>query len=209
MQRNGNRLKQGIIIGAIGLLSLGPIVGCGQVNSGSTNATAAANAQTSQTPDEPGRIYLAERQLSFIPPDGFVPLSGEDIRAEYPGDAPPNYVFTNRDRTARIAISFTPQPVSVNQLLELQKAMTKQMEKTMPGIKWIQRDQIAINGGSWVKMEAITKKQKDNLHNDMYFTSFQDRLLGISFSAKPEGYGALKQNFTTSRNSIQIAPESM
>jgi hypothetical protein len=209
MQRVGKYFRSGMRIAAIGLLTVSTLAGCGKVSPGSTNAQAKTNTQASQPPDEPGRVYLAERQLSFIPPEGFTPLSAEDIRAEYPSEAPPNYVFTNADRTARIAISFTQQPVSVNQLLELQKAMTKQMEKTMPGLKWVQRDQIAINGGSWVKLEAITKKQKDNLHNDMYFTSFQDRLLGISFSAKPEGFSQLQSNFTASRNSVQIAPESM
>jgi hypothetical protein len=155
--------------------------------------------------DEPGRVYLADRQMSLIPPEGFVALSAEDIRAQYPTANPPNYVFSNDDRTASIAITFTPQPLNLKQLPELQQLMGKHMEKTVPGIKWIQRDFMAINGGSWVKLEATAKKQQENLHSDMYFTSFNDRMLGINFSASTEKYPTIKAAFTQSRDSIQIA----
>ncbi len=79
------------------------------------------------------------------------------------------------------------------------------MEKTVPGIKWVQRDFMAINGGSWVKLEAIAKKQKHNLHSDMYFTALNDRMLGINFSASAAQYPTIKDSFSQSRDSIQIA----
>jgi hypothetical protein len=155
--------------------------------------------------DEPGRVYLADRQMSIVPPEGFVALTAEDIRAQYPSNNPPNYVFSNGDRTASIAITFTPQPLTLKQLPELQQLMSKHMEKTVPGIKWVQRDFMAINGGSWVKLEATAKKQQENLHSDMYFTSFNDRMLGINFSASTKKYPKIKAAFTQSRDSIQIA----
>jgi hypothetical protein len=155
--------------------------------------------------DEPGRVYLADRQMSLVPPEGFVALSAEDIRAEYPTPNPPNYVFSNGDRSASIAITFAPQALNLKQLPELQQLMSKHMEKTVPGIKWVQRDFMAINGGSWVKLEAIAKKKQENLHSDMYFTAFNDRMLGINFSASTEKYPTIKAAFTQSRDSIQIA----
>jgi hypothetical protein len=193
-------------LSAIGLtILLTSTTACNGTKS-ANNAAAVPSPSASVAPfDEPGRVYLADRQMSLIPPEGFVALSAEDIRAQYPTANPPNYVFSNDDRTASIAITFTPQPLNLKQLPELQQLMGKHMEKTVPGIKWIQRDFMAINGGSWVKLEATAKKQQENLHSDMYFTSFNDRMLGINFSASTEKYPTIKAAFTQSRDSIQIA----
>jgi hypothetical protein len=189
-------------LSAIGLLLL--LTACNNTPSPKPVGVPSPSASTAAF-DEPGRVYLADRQMSLVPPAGFVALSAEDIRAEYPSNNPPNYVFSNRDRTASIAITFTPQALTLKQLPELQQLMSKHMEKTVPGIKWVQRDFMAINGGSWVKLEAIAKKKQENLHSDMYFTAFNDRMLGINFSASTEKYPTIKAAFTQSRDSIQIA----
>ncbi|NJN49027.1 MAG: hypothetical protein HC805_03590 [Alkalinema sp. RL_2_19] len=87
--------------------------------------------------------------------------------------------------------------------------MGKHMEKTVPGIKWVKQDLMAINGGSWVKLEATSKKGQENLHSDMYFTAFQDRMIGVNFSANVDRYAAVKSAFEQSRDSIEIAPEAI
>jgi hypothetical protein len=191
---------------ALGItLLLSTTIGCSN-GGGNVSAKQNATAPTAPAPiDEPGRVYLADRQLSLVPPEGFVALSAAEIQRQYPSSNPPNYVFSNADHSASIAISFTPQALNLKQLPELQQLMTKHMEKTVPGIKWVQRDFMAINGGSWVKLEATAKKQQDNLHSDMYFTSFNDRMLGINFSADVGQYAAVKEVFTKSRDSIQVA----
>jgi hypothetical protein len=191
-------------LSAIGIaLLLTQIAAC---NNAKTPTAAAPTPSASVAAfDEPGRVYLADRQLSIVPPEGFVALSADEIKQQYPTPNPPNYVFANSDHTASIAITFTPQALNLKQLPELQQLMSKHMEKTVPGIKWVQRDFMAINGGSWVKLEAIAQKQKDNLHSDMYFTALNDRMLGINFSASAEQYPTIKASFSKSRDSIQIA----
>ncbi len=166
----------------------------------------AINAFTA-TIDEPGRIYLANRRLSFLPPDGFVPMPAAEITKKYPTDNPPLQVFTNGDRTASIAITFTQQPLTLSQLPELQGLMSKHLEKTVPGLKWIRKDLLAINGGSWLNMEGISQDKAGKLHSDMYFTSFQERMIGVNFSAEAGSFAALKKSFQKSRDSIQVMPE--
>ena len=157
-----------------------------------------------QAPKEIGRVYLMNRQISLMPPAGFTAMPAAEIKRQYPTSNPPSYVFTNADRSASIAITLTRQPLTLQQLPELKKLMSKHMEKTLPALQWVQQDFIAINGGSWVKLEATSKKQQANLHSDMYFTAFQDRMLGINFSSTTEQYNTLKQDFAKSRNSIQV-----
>jgi hypothetical protein len=184
-------------------------IGCSNLNNNKTISAQNPGATNTTSIDEAGRVYLADRQLSFVPPEGFVAMTADEIKQQYPTNNPPNYVFTNADRTASIAISFTPQALSLKQLPELQKLMSQHMEKTVPGIKWVQRDSMAINGGSWVKLEAKAKKQQANLHSDMYFTAFNDRMLGINFSANVDQYSTVKDRFTKSRDSIQMAPAAL
>jgi hypothetical protein len=162
--------------------------------------------QTAAKPiaNEPGRIYLANQQLSILPPDGFTPMPAEEVAKKYPGSSAPLQVLTNGDRTAVITITLTQQPMSLSQLPELKPLMSKRLEKTVPGLKWIAKDLIAINGGSWMKMEAISKNKKEHLHNDMYFTALNDRMLGINFSAQADQFPKLKVAFTKSRDSIQV-----
>jgi hypothetical protein len=154
--------------------------------------------------DEPGRVYLADRNFSFIPPADFVPMPPVEVAKKYPGSNAPVQVFTNGDRTATIAITFTSQPLTLAQLPELQGLMSKHLEKTVPGLKWIRKELLAINGGSWLNMEAISQEKQSRLHSDMYFTSFQDRMIGVNFSAEADSFAAIKKSaFLKSRDSIQ------
>ncbi|MBE9030300.1 hypothetical protein IQ266_11210 [filamentous cyanobacterium LEGE 11480] len=198
----------------IGMMLSISLLGCSANSANTVNASNPADqtalpAAIVQAPAEIGRVYIANRQISLMPPAGFVSMPAAEIQQQYPTSSPPNYVFTNADRSASIAISFTQQPLTLKQLPELQKLMSQHMEKTLPGIKWVQRDFMAINGGSWVKLEAISTKKDAKLHSDMYFTTFQNRMLGVNFSATVDQYAAMKAAFAKSRDSIQIATGSL
>ncbi len=95
---------------------LNPIVACNNANP--PTAAVPTPSATVAPFDEPGRVYLADRQLSIVPPEGFVALSAAEITQQYPTSNPPNYVFANADHTASIAITFTPQALSLKQLPE-------------------------------------------------------------------------------------------
>jgi hypothetical protein len=191
--------------------------GCRSTNQSDVRAgqnTAAAGSSIAaraiaQSPAVIGRVYLANRKFSFMPPSGFIPMSTAEIKQRYPTANPPNYVFTNPDRSASIAISLTEQPLRRKQLPELPDLMRQYLEKTIPGIKWVQHDFIAINAASWVNLEAQSQNKQENLHSDMYLTAFDHRMLGINFSTDTQQYAAIKPAFTKSRDSIQIAPAAL
>lgn len=203
--------KPGIGIRMIGLSCLLGLLGCSSTatSRNDQNQQFEPTAVITQTPQGIGRVYMLERQLSLMPPAGFQAMPAAAIKQQYPTSNPPNYVFINDDRTASIAITLTRQPLTLRQLPELKQLMGKHMEKTVPGIQWVQQDFIAINGGSWVNLEGISKKQQEKLHSYMYFTALQGRMLGINFSAPTAQYTQLKQVFEQSRNSIQVAPDAI
>jgi hypothetical protein len=186
------------------------LTGCPSKPPTASTQPAADKAAPTITPaaiDEPGRVYLANRRLSLMPPDGFVPMPPEEVAKKYPTDNAPLQVFTNGDRTASIAVTFTEQPLTLSQLPELQGLMSKHLDKTVPGLKWIRKDLLAINGGSWLNMEGISQDKAGKLHSDMYFTSFQDRMIGVNFSAEAKSFPNLKKSFQKSRDSIQVIAE--
>jgi hypothetical protein len=186
------------------LLIMG-LTACSAPTASTTKLPDPANSPVIAPPvDEPGRVYLANRNFSFMPPPDFVPMPPVEVAKKYPGSNAPVQVFTNGDRTATIAITFTSQPLTLAQLPELQGLMSKHLEKTVPGLKWIRKELLAINGGSWLNMEAISQEKQSRLHSDMYFTSFQDRMIGVNFSAEADSFAAIKKSaFLKSRDSIQ------
>ncbi len=206
---------QRLWIKLLGIALLYSTIGCRPINqsniSGENQTTTnnLSHSATATPPETIGRVYLANRQLSFMPPNGFVAMSAAEIKQTYPTDNPPDYVFINQERHASIAITLTGQPLTLKQLPELPDLMSKHMEKTLPGIKWVAQDFMAINGVSWVKLEATSQKQQESLHSDMYFTAFDNRMLGINFSAAANQYKTIQSAFEKSRNSIQIAPEAL
>jgi hypothetical protein len=196
----------GRLVAMTGLVVMvGIVTACSQPQASSPKQAVAAKPAV--LPDEPGRVYLADRQFSMMPPSGFVPMPAEEVAKKYPAGNEPLQVFTNGDRTASIAVTFTQQPLALNQLPELQGLMSKHLEKTVPGLKWIRKDLLAINGGSWLNMEGVAQEQGEKLHSDMYFTSFQNRMIGVNFSADAKDFQNLRQLFNQSRDSIQVLAE--
>jgi hypothetical protein len=203
MQAYSSIVRFGAVTGLV--VTFGAVTACSSPQTSVSKQSVAA--KPAALPDEPGRVYLADRQFSMMPPAGFVPMPAEEVAKKYPVGNEPLQVFTNGDRTASIAVTFTQQPLALNQLPELQSLMSKHLEKTVPGLKWIRKDLLAINGGSWLNMEGISQDKSMKLHSDMYFTSFQNRMIGVNFSADAQNFQNLRKPFHQSRDSIQVLAE--
>lgn len=151
------------------------------------------------------RVYLAEKQVSFVPPAGFTPMTAEEIALKFPsGSNQPQYVYANERRSVSIAITFSPAEISPEQLPELKKFLPKFLEQVRPGIKWITQDFTVINKIRWLQLEFISRAIDTNIHNDAYFTSFNGKMLGFNFNSTVEQYDAVSDQLSKSRNSITI-----
>ncbi len=180
---------------------------CGQTTEPAPQkASPKAEAAATPTPqDDPNRIYILDRKISFIPPAGFQQMTDGEMDKKYPDrDNAPQLAYRSADGKATVALRITDQPLDITKLPELKGILSKHMEQTVPGLKWIRKDMIAINGGSWLKMEATSQDKEQKLYNDMYFTAFQGRMLGMNFNAKADQYPKLKASLEACRDSVQI-----
>jgi hypothetical protein len=184
---------------------------CGQTTESAPQKAAQEAPQKAEpvTPptsqDDPNRIYILDRKISFIPPTGFQQMTGAEMDKKYPDpNNAPQLAYRSADGEATVALRITDQPLDITKLPELKGILSKHMEQTVPGLKWIRKDMIAINGGSWLKMEATSQDKEQKLYNDMYFTAFQGRMLGMNFNAKADRYPKLKVSLEACRDSVQI-----
>jgi len=167
-------------------------------------ATTLLKPQVAQ-PETARRVYLADKRVSFVPPPGFTPMTAEEIALKFPDyDRLPKYVYGNERRTVTVAITFSPANISPGQLPELKNFMVKFLTPVIPNIKWITQDFAVINNVRWVQLEFISQAIDTKIHNQIYLTSFQGRMLGFNFNSTVEKYDALKAELRKSRDSILV-----
>lgn len=157
-------------------------------------------------PDATGRIYFRDRQISFIPPTGFTAMSQAEIIRKYPGVRPPQYAYGNPRRTVSVAITIADADIQPEELPAFKRFMENFMEKSVPGLKWHDRDLLTLNGLTWIRLDFTSKAIDTNIRNDMYLTSWQGKMLGFNFNTTIELATAVRDELVKSRNSIRIQP---
>lgn len=149
-------------------------------------------------------VSLANGRLTFEVPTGLQAMTREQIALKFPKSSPPQYVYANAKGGISIAVTFSQSAVAVGQLGELKSAMEQMLPRMTPGLQWITRETVSINGQPWVHLEMTSSAVDTDIHNHMYLTSFGGRMLGINMNATSREYESVRAAFTRSRNSIRI-----
>jgi hypothetical protein len=149
-------------------------------------------------------VSLANGRVSFEPPTEFRAMTEEMIRFKFPRGNPPTYVYANEKLNVSVAITFSPQPLSPSQLPELKAGMEQTLPRMVPGLKWLAREIVEINGTRWVHFELTSHAIDTDIHNHMYMTSFDGKLLGFNFNSTIAQYEKYKDALVRSRNSIRV-----
>ncbi|NJM58926.1 MAG: hypothetical protein HC857_18075 [Synechococcales cyanobacterium RU_4_20] len=152
------------------------------------------------------RVYLAERQISFVPPPNFTVMSNEEINLKFPGSMPPQYAYGNDRRNVSIGISFSDIDLAPEQLAEVRQFLESYLEEAVPGFEWVARDYEMIAGTRWIKLEFISQALDTKVHNDLYITSFKGKLLGFNFNSVVAMEKKLRAQLNASRSSILLEP---
>jgi len=151
-----------------------------------------------------GTVSLADGRLSFEIPNGFRALTSGEIGLKYPSARPPQYAYANDRGGVSIAVTFSDTVVDLEQLPELQQAMEQMLPRIVPGLRWITRESVEINGRTWIHFEHLSSAVDTDIHNHMYMTSLDGRMLGINMNSTVEAYAAARPALTRSRNSIRV-----
>lgn len=175
-------------------------------------APSEAEISDEATPDadaaaaESERIYLAERQISFVLPDGFTAMSSDEINLKFPGSMPPQFAYGNERRNVSIGVSLSDIDLAPEQLPEVRQFLESFLEESVPGFDWVARDYENIGGNRWIKLEFISQALDTQVHNDLYITSFKGKLLGFNFNSVLDMEKVLRPQLNASRSSISLDP---
>jgi hypothetical protein len=144
--------------------------------------------------------------VTFDLPDDFSVMSEEIAKIKYPMESHrPKYIYSNDRTTTSIAINFTENSqLQPNQFQEFKAYMEETLTRMIPGIKWIKRDYVEINGKKWIYLELMSAAIDTDIHNVMLMTSFNNKPLMFNFNSTKEEFPKVIKNLQISINSIRV-----
>jgi hypothetical protein len=149
-------------------------------------------------------VSLADGRVAFEMPVGFRPLTAEEIALKYPSGNPPDYAYANERADVSIAVTFSESAVPPTGLPELRAAMEQLLPRLVPGLQWLAREIVEIGGREWVHFELTSFAVDTDIHNNMYLTSFDGRMLGINMNSTAGAYQSIRSAFIRSRDSLLV-----
>jgi hypothetical protein len=154
---------------------------------------------------EPQRVFLYDRTVSFVPPEGFTPPSDEVVRRKFANATTPATVYANERATTSVAISYHPlQALAPEQLPEFKSVMKSFLDEQQPGLEWLKNEFVEINGVRWIHFEFLSPAVDAKIHNDMYFTSVNQRMLLFNFNSTHREYSKYEHALARSKASIRV-----
>ncbi|HJR08320.1 MAG TPA: hypothetical protein VJ842_13755 [Pyrinomonadaceae bacterium] len=165
-------------------------------------ACAKAQAQVEE------RVQFKDGRVSFVPPAGFKPMSKEDINFKYGRNGAafaPDFAYSANDRH-NVSVAFGAKgsglpPIALD---ELKKMMEKQLESGIPGLEWIAREIVTLNGTRWVRLHLKAQAIDTGIINDMYFTAFDGQLLLFNFNSTIAQHEKYKESLLKSAQTITV-----
>jgi hypothetical protein len=162
---------------------------------------ATAHAQTEE------RVQFKDGRVSFVPPAGFKPMSKEDINVKFgrKGAAfAPEFAYSNERQNVSVAVGFRGSGLPPIPLEDLKKMMEAQLEKSIPGVEWMEREIMTRNGTRWVRLHLKAAAIDTGIINDMYFTVFDGQLLLFNFNSTIAQYESHKEILRKSAETITV-----
>ena len=150
------------------------------------------------------RVSLNAGRLSFEVPAGFRALTADEIAFKYPKANPPQYVYADPRAAVSIAVTFSQNAVTLDRLPDLKSAMEQMLPRLVPGLEWITRETVRINGRPWIHFELFSFAIDTEIHNHMYLTAFDGKMLGINMNSTVDAYPRVRDALVRSRNSIRV-----
>jgi hypothetical protein len=162
-------------------------------------------AHAQQTTEE--RVQLRDGRVSFVLPAGFKAMSKEDINFKFGRNGPayaPEFAYSNERQNVSVAVGFNGSGLQAAQLDELKKFFEAQLERSIPGVEWIEREIITRDGRRWIHLHLKAAAVDTGVINDMYATVFEGQLLLFNFNSTIAQYENYKESLRKSAQSITL-----
>jgi hypothetical protein len=163
---------------------------------------AKAHAQTEE------RVQLKDGRISFVLPAGFKPMSKEDINFKFGRNGAayaPEFVYSNERQNVSVAVGVRGgRGLQALRLEDLKKMIEAQLEQSIPGVEWLEREIITRDGRSWIHLHLKAAAIDTGVINDMYMTVFDGQLLVFNFNVTIAQYENYKEILRKSAQTITV-----
>lgn len=129
---------------------------------------------------------VLDGKVTLITPKSFAPMAKHLLEVKYPHSRRPTEVLSDSTGGVSLAFNHTQNRMSSSQIKRGHTSMSKMFHNTYPSAKWIRDKVINMNGQNFMVFELITPAMDTQIHNIMYGTSVDNRLLLIAFNTTVE-----------------------
>ncbi|MGD8593712.1 MAG: hypothetical protein PVF82_12800 [Gammaproteobacteria bacterium] len=125
-------------------------------------------------------------KVTLTTPKSFGPMAEDILEKKYPSSRRPTEVLSDSTGGVSIAFNHTQSRIEPGQIKEAHINISQMFHNMYPSAKWLRDETININGRTFMVLELITPALDTQIHNIMYGTSVDNRLLLISFNTTVE-----------------------
>lgn len=131
-------------------------------------------------------ITALNGRISLLAPKAFGPMPQHTLELKYPSSRRPSEVLSDETGGISLAFNLTHNRVQANQLAQAHSSISGMFRNLYPSATWIRSEMIEQNGASFFVMELTTPALDTEIHNILYGTSVDDRLLLATFNTTLE-----------------------
>jgi hypothetical protein len=125
-------------------------------------------------------------KVTLATPKSFGPMPKSILEIKYPSSRRPTEVLSDSTGGVSLAFNHTQSRILPEQIKAAHISMSKSFHNMYPSAKWLRDETINKNGITFMVFELITPAMDTQIHNIMYGTSVDNRLLLISFNTTVE-----------------------
>jgi len=125
-------------------------------------------------------------KVLYSKPVNFAPMSKEMVDLKYPSLNQPDEVLSESTGAVSLAFSYTDNKVEVTDFEVFKTILKKSFSNLYPTAQWKRNEIINQNGSTFIVLEFTSTAIDTQIHNIMYGTSVNGRLMLISFNTTIE-----------------------
>ena len=149
-------------------------------------------------------IKVGDTKVTFDPPPGFKLVPKEIIDLKWPSKRAPQFVVGNESASTTVAYDLKPNRIPQDKLGEVRKSFTRLFERIVPGIQWKKNELVEHSGQKWIFMEMTSRAVDTDIHNIMFLTGYQGKMLVFNFNSTKEEFPKSEKSLRASLKSIKL-----
>lgn len=170
-------------------------------------AAATATSALAATDASATTFEIPETGVSFNAPEGFTPLTADEIGTKYPMARAPTFVVGNARRTTTIAFDLKPQTLPRDKLPQAKASFETLFDRIIPGIDWKQKKLLDMKGQQWIYFEMTSRAVDTDIYNIMLVTPHRGKMLVFNFNSTKGEFPSVEKELRKSLETIAVAGE--